>query len=183
MPGAHNRLYEIRITKGVAKSTIVSEIEQKMKSLGYDIVELNDTKPWGAYFRFHNDQANAFVQDFFPGLSHEEARLGIEDAELSPKILLVLPSHRLSWQYHNRRAERWTFLTAGAYHKSHTDEPGELFSVNRGEVVQFGQNERHRLVSLADGHTIVAEIWQHTDPSHLSHEDDIVRLADDYNRS
>lgn len=182
MSEASSRLLEIEITKEVVKQTIVSEIAQQIESFGYEIVETNETKPWGAYLRISGDQADAFVQDFFPGLSPEDARLGVENAELSPKILLVSPSQRLSWQYHNRRAERWTFLTEGVYNKSQTDEPGELYTANPGEAVQFGQNERHRLVGMPDGYTIVAEIWQHTDPSDLSTEDDIVRLADDYSR-
>lgn len=83
---------------------------------------------------------------------------------------------------HARRAERWTFLTGGAYYKSDTDDQGDIVNVSAGEVVQFEQGERHRLVGVAGSYVLVAEIWQHSDPTHLSDEDDIVRIQDDYDR-
>jgi mannose-6-phosphate isomerase-like protein (cupin superfamily) len=159
------------------------EIIQSELSLdGYNIVEINSDKPWGAYFRIDSNQVDKFVNQYFPSLSPSEARLGIEKAELSPKILLVSPGQRLSWQYHNRRAERWKFLSSGGYYKSLNDEQGELFTAESGNVVQFQKSERHRLCAAADDYTIVAEIWQHTDPQNLSNEDDIYRLKDDYER-
>lgn len=161
---------------------ILTDILEGMASSGYTVIELNDQKPWGAYARLDGTDADRFVEDFFPDLSPEEARLGIEGAELSPKFLIVSPGQRLSWQYHGRRAERWRFLTNGAYHKSDTDDEGELVSVPAGSVVQFARGERHRLVGLDDEHVVVAEIWQHTDPESPSDEEDIVRLADDYQR-
>lgn len=166
----------------VDKKVIVAEIVAAIETAGYVIFELNDTKPWGAYFRIEGKQADIFVQEFFLGLSPEDARLGMEDAELSPKILLVAPQQRLSWQYHNRRAERWAFQTDGSYHKSETDDQGEQSFVQPGSVVQFAQGERHRLVGLPGSYTIVAEIWQHTNRLQPSDEEDIVRLQDDFSR-
>ncbi len=166
----------------IDKKQIVDEIKELINQAGYEIVEQNEEKPWGAYFRLSGQQADTFVEEFFPGLSATEARLGNSEAELSPKILLVSPAQRLSWQYHNRRAERWAFLTSGSYNKSETDDPGDVFVASPGTVVQFGKGERHRLVGLADDYTLVAEIWQHTDAENPSNEDDIVRLEDDYRR-
>ena len=51
-----------------------------------------------------------------------------------------------------------------------------------GEVVQFAKSERHRLVGAMGHYTLVAEIWQHTNPEQLSDEADITRLQDDYKR-
>ncbi|MBM3210487.1 phosphoheptose isomerase [Candidatus Saccharibacteria bacterium] len=148
----------------------------------YEVVEVESAKPWGAYLRFNNQNANKFIAEFFPGLSPEDARLGNSEAELSPKILLVSPGQRLSWQYHDRRAERWTFLTDGAYCKSSTNEEVEPMVAVKGEVVQFKTGERHRLIGRENEYTLVAEIWQHTDPDTLSDENDIVRVQDDYRR-
>lgn len=166
----------------VVKSAVVGDVERFIKVSGYNVVELNSEKPWGAYFRIDGSQADAFVEEFFPDLSPVEARLGNQDAELSPKILLVAPGERLSWQYHDRRAERWTFITPGAYKKSTTDEEGDMHYAKPGDVVQFKKGERHRLIGIDDQYVIVAEIWQHTDSNHPSDEDDIVRLQDDYRR-
>jgi mannose-6-phosphate isomerase-like protein (cupin superfamily) len=168
--------------KPLTKAEIVEIIQSELSLDGYDIVEINSDKPWGAYFRIDSNQADKFVNQYFPGLSPSEARLGIENAELSPKILLVSPGQRLSWQYHKRRAERWKFLSSGGYYKSLDDEQGELVTAESGNVVQFQKSERHRLCALANDYTIVAEIWQHTDPQNLSNEDDIFRIKDDYER-
>lgn len=176
-----DRLRERDVQKETVTQT-VAQLETLAEDNGYTIVETNDTKPWGAYLRLASSDADQFVEDFFPGLDPTEARLGIEGAELSPKFLIVAPEQRLSYQYHDRRAERWCFLTAGAYRKSMTDEEGELFFAQPGDVVQFAKGERHRLEGVKDGIVLVAEIWQHSDPSQPSDEDDIVRLADDYQR-
>lgn len=160
-------------------------VQDQIDHLDYSIVEQDLTKPWGAYYRMDSSQAQRFIEEFFPGLSLSEAMLGRDDVELSPKILLVAPGHRLSWQYHDRRAERWRFLTPGAYYRSHSDElPNHLIQAEAGEVVQFDAGERHRLGShpYSKGYTLVAEIWQHTHKQKPSDESDIVRLQDDYHR-
>lgn len=163
------------------KRKFIEAVTGAVKESGYTIVELNDEKPWGGYIRIDNAEADKFVGEFFPGVSPEEARLGL-DIELSPKILIVSPEQRLSWQYHHRRAERWVFLTDGSYNKSETDEEGEPVGVKAGHVVQFETGERHRLNGIPTEYSLVAEIWQHTDPENPSDENDIVRLQDDYNR-
>lgn len=175
-------LEQLNNNASVPKRQIVDEVVAGIKEAGYTIVDLNDTKPWGAYIRMDGSQAGRFIADFFPGLTLEEAQLGMKDAELSPKILIVAPNQRLSWQYHDRRAERWAFLTEGGYHKSDADDQGELVVAQPGTVVQFQKGERHRLVGTGDKYAVVAEIWQHTDAAQPSSEEDIVRLADDYQR-
>lgn len=175
-------LQAIDTNPNVEKETILNDFIARAKDAGYEIVEVNGEKPWGAYIRFSSSDADRFVNEFFPGLTPEEARLGIVGAELSPKFLIVTPNQRLSWQYHDRRAERWAFLSDGAYHKSVSDEQGEPELAKSGDVVQFMRGERHRLVGTDGGYTVVAEIWQHSDPDAPSDESDIVRLSDDYKR-
>lgn len=166
----------------INKETAVNEIISSLTSEGYTIVESNPTKPWGAYVRIDNGDANKFISDFFTTLDPTDARLGNSEAELSPKILVVAPGERLSWQYHHRRAERWVFLTNGSYQKSSVDTEPPVVTAAPGEEIQFMAAERHRLIGDATQFTIVAEIWQHTVPNYLSDEDDIVRLQDDYKR-
>lgn len=158
------------------------EVARILQAAGYSIVIEDYGRPWGGFNQLDNNNANRFVEEFFPGLSPDEARLGNADSELSPKILVVAPKQRLSWQYHDRRAERWAYVTGGGFFKSLTDDQGELQLAQPGNVVQFQKSERHRLVGADDAYTVVAEIWQHTDPTELSNESDIVRLADDYKR-
>jgi mannose-6-phosphate isomerase len=182
MTDIRQQLDTLDLDSSIDKLTLVDQLEHIAHDYGYETVDRNDTKPWGAYLRFDSKSAEQFINSFFPGLTLAEAQLGIKDAELSPKFLLVAPGQRLSWQMHDRRAERWAFLTDGAYQKSATDEQGDIVHVTPGKVVQFAKGERHRLVGINDSYALVAEIWQHSDPAYLSDEDDIVRLQDDYSR-
>lgn len=182
MPELLNNLSNIDVHRSVEKQEIVKKITDHILASEYTLIDVDDRRPWGAFFRLSNNNAGMFIEEFFPGLSQTDARLGGDSVELSPKILLVSPNQRLSWQYHNRRAERWAFLNEGAYVKSADDKEGELQFAGSGDVVQFAAAERHRLIGRAT-YTLVAEIWQHTDPGRLSDECDIVRLQDDYSRS
>lgn len=177
-----SRLSNINNSDSISKEQIVKDIKRCIESNDYPIIELDDKRPWGAYFKFSNEDANRFIKEFFPGLSLSDARLGKDDAELSPKILLVSPGQRLSWQYHKRRAERWNFLTDGAYENSLTDDESIQKEAKAGDSIQFSSEERHRLIGCAAMYTLVAEIWQHTEPDNLSDEDDNFRLQDDYGR-
>jgi len=172
------------LVKTTPKTVAVKRLKDMIDELGYSVVDANDRKPWGAYFRLADAEVERFIKEFFPGLSLEKARLGHDDVALSPKFLLVSPGKRLSWQFHHRRAERWRFLTEGSYYLSDTDVVGERVKAHPGTVLQFQQGDRHRLCSANNNtYTLVAEIWQHTDPIRPSNESDIVRLADDYHRS
>jgi hypothetical protein len=164
------------------KIELINNIVGQLENNGYTIVEINNEKPWGGYIRIDNSQADSFVEDFFLGTTANEARLG-KDIELSPKILIVSPEQRLSWQYHNRRSEKWIFLTNGSYSKSQTDEEGSPIETTVGDIIQFETGERHRLNGIPGEYCLVGEIWQHTDPDNPSDENDIVRLADDYSRA
>lgn len=177
-----SQLELMNISADCTPKEVNEEVAKILEAAGYSIVIKDYGRPWGGFNQLDNHDADRFVKEFFPGLSPDEARLGNTDSELSPKILVVAPKQRLSWQYHDRRAERWAYVTGGGYFKSLTDDQGELQLAQPGDVVQFQKSERHRLVGADDSYTVVAEIWQHTDPGELSNESDIVRLADDYKR-
>ena len=142
-----------------------------------DSFDLN--RPWGGFFVLDENQVQKFADIYFDGLDVEPLRIG---GKLSPKILLVKPESRLSWQYHHRRAETWRVVEGPVgIVRSSTDEEGELVSCEAGETIVLEKGERHRLVGL-ENWGVVAEFWQHTDPDHPSDEDDIVRVQDDYSR-
>lgn len=176
------RLSNIEKHKKIEKEHIVRTIAEHILSSPYTMVEKDDQRPWGAFFKLDNGDADTFIEEFFDGLSPTDARLGHDGADLSPKILLVSPKKRLSWQYHERRAERWRFVHNGLYIRSDTDEEQELQIADIGHEVQFSAGERHRLIGHDDDYTVVAEIWQHTDQEKPSSEEDIVRLSDDFGR-
>lgn len=157
------------------KVSLTEDIVQLLEVNSFSTVEVNTKKPWGTYIRLDNHDAKRFMDVFFSG-----PRNGFV-GELSPKFLIVEPDKRLSWQYHHRRSELWYFVTDGYYYRSDNDIPGEKKRALAGDSVRFQQGERHRLVG-DDQVTIVAEIWQHTDPDNPSNENDIVRVQDDFQR-
>ncbi len=170
-------------TRGISKQAALARVKEMIGQLGYSIVEQDEKKPWGGMYRMPDEEAGQFIHDFFPGLTLDEARLGRDDVRLSPKFLLIAPGTRLSWQYHNRRAERWHFLTNGSYTISETNDQPAPTAAPAGTIVQLSAKLRHRVASQDDSqYVLVAEIWQHVDPRELSDENDIIRIQDDFKR-
>ncbi|WP_188558312.1 phosphoheptose isomerase [Hymenobacter glacieicola] len=163
----------------LSKPQVFQQMEARLREQGFGITQQDQSRPWGGFFVIQEDQAQQFADTYFEGLSVEELRIS---GKLSPKVLLVAPHQRLSWQYHHRRAEIWRVVsgTVGVV-TSPTDEEGELKTYGPGEQITLQQGERHRLVGL-DGWGTLAEIWQHTDAGQPSDENDIVRVQDDFGR-
>lgn len=151
--------------------------EEELLGKGYNFERKDLSRPWGAFWVISSDQKKKFVEEYFSDLS-----LLVDDLPISPKILMVAPKKRLSWQYHDRRSEAWKILegVVGVV-KSRTDKESRLKRCVPGERIFLCRRERHRLVGLNDW-GIIAEIWMHTDENNLSDEDDIVRLQDDFVR-
>jgi len=163
----------------LSKEIVFAKVSLYISSLGLNIMNSDETRPWGGFLVIDEDQADKFIEIFFDSADQE----GIDaDQKLSPKILIVEPHKKLSWQYHHRRSELWKVIGGpAAVVKSDTNEEKEKFTYDTGTVIQLAQGERHRLVGL-DNWGIIAEIWQHTDPEDPSDEDDIVRIQDDFGR-
>jgi len=161
------------------KKEIFSGIAQRLKIEGFNVVNVDDTRPWGGFFVIDEEQAQQFANVYFDGLNIDDLKIS---GKLSPKILVVAPEKRLSWQYHHRRAEIWQVVsgTVGVV-TSDTDEEGELQKLTPGTRIKLEKGERHRLIGLDDW-GIVSEIWQHTDLDQPSDESDIVRVQDDFGR-
>ena len=155
-----------------------NKIKNELQVLGFKVTDQDLNRPWGAFFYIKESQAQAFSDHFFGGLDVNKLKI---DGKLSPKILMVKPNVKLSWQYHNRRAEIWQVYkgTVGVV-QSNTDIEKEMESFGPGDQIKLEQGIRHRLIGL-DDYGVVAEIWQHTD-SLPSDEDDIIRVQDDYGR-
>ena len=155
------------------------EIKKEIESFGFKVVSHDFERPWGVFLVIDESQAQDFSNKFFEGLDVNTLKIG---GKLSPKILIVKPNARLSWQYHKRRAEIWQVYkgTAGII-RSDSDEENEMKVYHEGDQIVLKQGERHRLIGL-DDYSVVAEIWQHTDTNHPSDEEDIIRVQDDFGR-
>ena len=81
--------------------------EDLIKSKGFKITSKDFERPWGGFLVIDESQAQDFSNQFFKGLDVQTLKIG---GKLSPKILIVKPKARLSWQYHHRRAEIWRVL-------------------------------------------------------------------------
>ena len=158
---------------------IFETIQNQLETNQFTIVSKDHNRPWGGFFVIAEEQAQAFANQYFDGLDVSTLKRG---GALSPKILIVAPGKRLSWQYHHRRAESWRVIQGQAgVKRSVNDTEGELEILNIGDTITLQQGERHRLIGL-DEYAVIAEIWQHTDAIYPSDEDDIVRVQDDFGR-
>ena len=157
----------------------LTEIEKEIKSFGFEITSKDFERPWGGFLVILEEQAQEFADKFFDGINVENIKIG---GKLSPKILVVKPNSKLSWQYHHRRAEIWkVFKGEVGVSRSFDDNEKSLEKLIKGDQIKLKKGERHRLIGLND-FAVLAEIWQHTDPKNPSDENDIVRLSDDYGR-
>ena len=153
-------------------------VKKELESLGFNITHSDLQRPWGAFFYIDENQAQDFSDHFFDGLDINTLKI---EGKLSPKILMVKPNVKLSWQYHNRRAEIWQiYKGVVGIIQSKTDLENPMDTFNPGDQIKLEQGTRHRLVGL-DDYGVVAEIWQHTD-SIPSDEEDIIRVQDDFGR-
>ena len=152
------------------------DTKKQIESLGFNIIGYDFNRPWGGFLLIDESQSKEFITKF---ISNEDLKI---ENKVSPKILIVKPNSRLSWQYHNRRKEIWrVFKNEVGVIKSIDNNETEMKVFNVGDIIELQKGERHRLIGLSD-FGIVAEIWIHTDPVNPSDENDIVRLQDDYAR-
>lgn len=170
---------EIKLKPDLDKSAIFEEIEAFLDKKGLKIDKKDEKRPWGGFFVIDENDADQFIKIFFPHLNKEELSIS---GKLSPKILLVGPEKRLSWQYHFRRAEIWKLIAGEAgVVTSDDDDEKDTRHLGIGDIVELKQGERHRLIGL-ENWGVIAEIWRHTDAENPSNEEDIVRLQDDFGR-
>ena len=155
------------------------KIENEIKGLGFDIISKDFERPWGGFLVINEKQAQKFANKFFDGINIQTLKIG---GKLSPKIIIVNPYSKLSWQYHRRRDEIWkVFKGKVCISRSHDNNENPIVKLDEGDQVKLEKGERHRLIGL-DDYAVLAEIWQHTDYNNPSDENDIVRLDDDYGR-
>lgn len=164
-----------------SKEGVFDSVCEYLSSIDLPFRSIDDSRPWGGFFTFEENLAEEFIRHFY-----SDTEIHYKDfpggATLSPKLLIVTPGQRLSWQYHFRRAEVWRCIYGDVtVITSDTDEEKDSGILSSGDIIRLAQGERHRIIGN-DGYGIIAEIWQHTDASNPSNEEDIVRLQDDFGR-
>ena len=110
-----------------------SKIEETVKSFGFSVVSNDFERPWGGFQVIDESQAQDFSNKFFKGLDVNSLKIG---GKLSPKILIVKPAARLSWQYHNRHAEIWqVYKGSTGIVRSDSDIDSEMKVFNEGNQI------------------------------------------------
>ncbi len=159
---------------------VMSRARAYLASAGLTVVGEDLARPWGGFLLISQSMVREFAQVYFPAAGLQDVG---EQLELSPKLLMVAPGRRLSWQYHRRRSEIWRVVEGPVgISRSLGDEETPMRSYGAGEILRLELGERHRLIGLQRW-GVVAEIWQHTDATSPSDELDIVRVCDDYDRT
>ena len=129
-----------------------SQAKERVDEMGFSVVS-QEEKPWGGYFTIDDEDLDLFLSTFFGDSATGLTKSGLG---LSPKILVVLPGKRLSWQYHDRRAELWpVFQGPVKIAESGTDEQPDPRVLNEGDTVNIPVGTRHRLIG-SDGHGVLS---------------------------
>lgn len=164
----------------LTKDQISSEVRKDLENKKIMIAGEDFKRPWGGFFIIDNGSLKDFLSIYFSGV---EMPFDITKLNVSPKILLVAPGKKLSWQSHERRAELWRVVKGpvGVYMSPTDEQPKEMKVYNDNELIEMELGTRHRLVGMDDW-GIVAEIWIHKFPYHPSDEEDIRRISDDFGR-
>ena len=161
-------------------SDIYKKISEKLKLQNLNIVDKDIERPWGGFFVIDEIDSQNFSDFYFDGLKTDNIKIS---GKLSPKILVIAPNKRLSWQYHHRRSELWKVVSGSIrVITSHDDVERNEVLLKEGDEIKLAQGERHRIIGM-DEFAVVAEIWIHTDKDNPSDEEDIVRIQDDFNRN
>ncbi len=162
------------------KEDIRREIKNILEHKGLIISGEDFERPWGGFFKISGDSLEKFLSVYFSDVS---LPFDISKLNVSPKILVVAPGKKLSWQVHERRAELWRVVKGpvGVYTSDTDIQPEKMDIYNENDLINLKLGTRHRLVGMEDW-GIIAEIWVHQFPDNPSDENDIRRISDDFGR-
>lgn len=162
------------------KQEIYSEIKKDLTDIKLKISGEDFERPWGGFFKIADESLKDFLSIYFSGV---KLPFDITKLTVSPKILVVEPGKKLSWQSHERRSELWRVVKGpvGIFTSPTDVQPDEMRVYNDNDIIEMELGTRHRLVGMDDW-GIVAEIWIHKFPEKPSDEDDIRRIEDDFGR-
>ena len=116
-----------------SKEVIFNEVSEMLNQLSIKVEIIDTTRPWGGFFVVNENSAQLFIDHFFSELDKNI----FENKRISPKILLVEPHKKLSWQYHFRRSELWKLIKGEAgIVRSETDELKDTQNMILNELVE-----------------------------------------------
>src|SRR5260370_16352406 len=98
----------INTALAASKEAVMRSVGDYLAQEELSISSHDFSRPWGGFFVIDESLSDRFIQLYFPHLTASDLKIA---GKLSPKILVVAPKQRLSWQYHHRRAEIWKFIS------------------------------------------------------------------------
>lgn len=170
------------LPKIVTKAEALEQVNRYIKLLGLEITSADNNRPWGGFYVISPDTHSKFLDIFFPLLKDELAK---SELPISAKVLVIEPKGMTSDQYHRRRKEVWRVWSGPVeVYLNHAD-PRYITNMQLADNQRMSieLEERHRIIGHSGYWGVLAETWIHTNPDHLSDEEDIVRVEDDYGRT
>ncbi len=76
---------------------VLSRARASLATAGLTVVGEDLARPWGGFLLIAQPDVKDFIRAYFPAADLRDAHGHLA---LSPKLLLVAPGQRLSWQYH-----------------------------------------------------------------------------------
>lgn len=164
----------------LSKEQIHIDIKKELEDKGLKTAGEDFERPWGGFFKIADESLSVFLEIYFSGI---ELPFEITKLNVSPKILVVEPNKKLSWQSHDRRSELWKIVKGpvGIFTSATDIQPEEMEIYSDNDIIEMELGTRHRLAGMDDW-GIVAEIWVHRFPDNPSDENDIRRISDDFGR-
>ena len=128
---------------------VLARVRASLKAADLAVVREDLERPWGGFLVISNAGVREFIDVYFPNTAFD---FSSEPTVLSPKILIVAPGRRLSWQYHLRRSEIWRIIEGPvAISRGPGDDEPDARSYEAGDQLRFGLGERHRLAGVDGG--------------------------------
>ena len=129
------------------KDQVFKKVASLLDDSKFTIVNKDESRPWGGFYVIDEAQAVEFAKHFFPEENLSEIKI---TNKLSPKILIVAPYKRLSWQFHHRRAEIWKCISDKvSVATSDSDDQTHIHILNNGDIIKLPTGKRHRLIGMA----------------------------------
>ena len=121
------------------------DTKKQIESLGFNIIGHDFNRPRGGFLLIDESQSKEFISKF---ISNKDLKI---KNKVSPKILIVKPESRLSWQYHCRRKEIWrVYKNSVGIIRSMDNNQNEMEILREGDIIKFQTEERHRLIGLSN---------------------------------
>ncbi|MEI9958299.1 MAG: hypothetical protein WDM90_18795 [Ferruginibacter sp.] len=77
---------ELSFSNDTAKELVFENVAEYLKQKDLAIAKQDSSRPWGGFFVIEENEAEKFIQLYFPHLTKDELNIS---GKLSPKILVV----------------------------------------------------------------------------------------------